>query len=86
MTHTQQEIADAARLAEKHGGTVVDYSLPEGPQATDTTVIIATSGLAALIAEVRRDEREKCAQELHEVGPNAGPYAYYIRARLEEGK
>ena len=42
------------KLAEKHGGAVIDYSLQEGPQATDTTIIIATSDLAALIAEVEQ--------------------------------
>jgi hypothetical protein len=73
--------AEAVRLAEKHQadrGDIIHYT---GPLYRFTP-----AGLAALIADVRRDEREKCAQELHEVGPNAGPYAYYIRARLEEGK
>lgn len=49
-------------LAEKHGGTVIDYSLPEGPQSTDTTIIIATSELAALISEVEQRVARECTE------------------------
>ncbi len=58
------------RLAEKHGGTVIDYSLPEGPQATDTTVIIATSELAALIAYVCRQAMEEAGSTEVSIDPS----------------
>ena len=58
------------KLAEKHGGAVIDYSLQEGPQATDTTIIIATSDLAALIAEVEQRVARECAETEIYVDPS----------------
>ena len=61
---------EVVKLAEKHGGTVIDYSLPEGPQSTDTTIIISTSGLAALISEVQQRVARECAETEIYVDPS----------------
>lgn len=47
--------------------------------------IFTDEQLAALIADVRRQAMEEAAQACERVS-HGGPYAFAIRARMEEGK
>lgn len=88
------EHEEAVRLAEKHGASISGYPAYGQP----LYAVIEVSGLAALIAEVRRRAMEECvlvATErealFDECGKNSEATGCHvvkccIRARLEEGK
>lgn len=68
---------EAVRLAEKHGGVF--------GHGSEKLYIFSEPEIAALVAEVRRKAMEESAQECESV-PHGGPFAFAIRARLEEKK
>ena len=62
------EHEEAVRLAEKHGARVALVPEP----FPNAIVFGGPHELAALIAEVRREERERCAQECDDLGQSDG--------------